>query len=186
MGYTLNNQEVCSRITCASGLHDHKGAGNSTTDIIIEGIHSIIAKVQDLNTSDSAKEKTLVEGIKSILSKVENIDFTDLEQAIGEVKDAVANIDFSALAQETTLTQGIQDLKDVTAKETTLNSAKEEILTAVEKGAQESTLLAESEAIKQAIEAGGGRGITLATEGEYSSFKDEMQTKINDILSKGL
>ena len=132
MGYTLNNQEVCSRITCASGLHDHKGAGNSTTDIIIEGIHSIIAKVQDLNTSDSAKEKTLVEGIKSILSKVENIDFTDLEQAIGEVKDAVANIDFSALAQETTLTQGIQDLKDETAKETTLNSAKEEILTAVD------------------------------------------------------
>ena len=132
MGYTLNNQEVCSRITCASGLHDHKGAGNSTTDIIIEGIHSIIAKVQDLNTSDSAKEKTLVEGIKSILSKVENIDFTDLEQAIGEVKDAVANIDFSALAQETTLTQGIQYLKDVTAKENTLNSAKEEILTAVE------------------------------------------------------
>ena len=77
------------------------------------------------------------------------------------------------------------DLTEV-AKETTLNSAKEEILTAVEKGAQESTLLAESEAIKQAIAAGSGSGITLATEEEYSSFKDEMQTKINDILSKGL
>ena len=52
--------------------------------------------------------------------------------------------------------------------------------------AQENTLLAESEAIKQAIAAGSGSGITLATEEEYSSFKDEMQTKINDILSKGL
>ena len=52
--------------------------------------------------------------------------------------------------------------------------------------AQESTLLAESEAIKQAIAAGVGGGITLATEDEYSSFKDEIQTKINDILSEGL
>lgn len=78
------------------------------------------------------------------------------------------------------------DWGDVTAKEETLNSAKEEILTAVEKGAKESTLLAESEAIKQAIAAGSGSGITLATEEEYSSFKDEMQTKINDILSEGL
>lgn len=43
------------------------------------------------------------------------------------------------------------DYGDEGATETTLNSAKEEILTAVEKGAQESTLLAESEAIKQAI-----------------------------------
>ena len=78
------------------------------------------------------------------------------------------------------------DYGDEGATESTLNSAKEEILTVVEKGAQESTLLAESEAIKQAIAAGVGGGITLATEEEYSSFKDDMQTKINDILSEGL
>lgn len=43
------------------------------------------------------------------------------------------------------------DYGDEGATESTLTSAKEEILTAVKKGAQESTLLAESEAIKQAI-----------------------------------
>ena len=50
-----------------------------------------------------------------IIEAVENIDFTDLENSIAEVKNAVVNIDFSAVA-----------------KEDTLNSAKEEILTAVE------------------------------------------------------
>ena len=153
-------------------------------DTLIHGITEL--KEAFANIDLSSLETTLVSGLNEVKDAVSNIDFTDLENSIGEVKDAVANIDFSALAQETTLTQGIQDLKDVTAKETTLNSAKEEILTAVEKGAQESTLLAESEAIKQAIAAGSGSGITLATEEEYSSFKDEMQTKINDILSKGL
>ena len=157
------------------------GAKEST---LLQGIADL--KDAFANIDLSLLETTLVSGLNEVKDAVNNIDLTDLETAIGEVKDAVANIDFSALAQEATLTQGIQYLKDVTAKENTLNSAKEEILTEVEKGAQESTLLAESEAIKQAIEAGGGRGITLATEEEYSSFKDEMQTKINDILSEGL
>ena len=113
-------------------------------------------------------------------------------------KQGTPIINLKGVAQEQTLIEKTEEIKntivnttpkvDLTpvAKETTLNSAKEEILTAVEKGAQESTLLAESEAIKQAIAAGSGSGITLATEEEYSSFKDEMQTKINDILSKGL
>ena len=113
-------------------------------------------------------------------------------------KQGTPIINLKGVAQEQTLIEKTEEIKntivnttpkvDLTpvAKETTLNSAKEEILTAVEKGSQESTLLAESEAIKQAIAAGSGSGITLATEEEYSSFKDEMQTKINDILSKGL
>ena len=67
-----------------------------------------------------------------------------------------------------------------------LRTLQEQLDSALYETAQESTLLAESEAIKQAIAAGSGSGITLATEEEYSSFKDEMQTKINDILSKGL
>ena len=105
------------------------------------------------------------------------------DAALGAVTQGV--IDLHKKVDDLANTQVDVDLTSV-AKETTLNSAKEEILTAVEKGAQESTLLAESEAIKQAIAAGSGSGITLATEEEYSSFKDEMQTKINDILSKGL
>ena len=105
------------------------------------------------------------------------------DAALGAVTQGV--IDLHKKVDDLANKQVDVDLTSV-AKETTLNSAKEEILTAVEKGAQESTLLAESEAIKQAIAAGSGSGITLATEEEYSSFKDEMQTKINDILSKGL
>lgn len=113
-------------------------------------------------------------------------------------KQGTPIINLKGVAQEQTLIEKTEEIKDTivnttpkvdltpVAKETTLNSAKEEILTAVEKGAQEATLLAESVSIKQAIAAGSGSGITLATEEEYSSFKDEMQTKINDILSKGL
>ena len=38
---------------------------------------------------------------------------------------------YELIAKEATLTQGIQDLKNATAKEATLNSAKEEIIEAV-------------------------------------------------------
>ena len=106
---------------------DTTGAKEST---LLQGIADL--KDAFANIDLSSLETTLVSGLNEVKDAVNNIDFTDLETAIGEVKDAVANIDFSALAQETTLTQGIQDLKDVTAKEDTLNSAKEEILTAVD------------------------------------------------------
>ena len=59
---------------------------------------------------------------------------------------------------------GNVDLTEV-AKETTLNSAKEEILTAVEKGSG---------------------SITLQTQEEYARFKEYMQTKINNILNNEL
>ena len=111
---------------------DTTGAKEST---LLQGIADL--KDAFANIDLSSLETTLVSGLNEVKDAVNNIDFTDLETAIGEVKDAVANIDFSALAQETTLTQGIQDLKDVTAKETTLTSAKEEILTAVEKAKPE-------------------------------------------------
>ena len=48
--------------------------------------------------------------MEDIIKAVENIDFTDLENSIAEVKNAVANIDFSALAKESTLTQGISSV----------------------------------------------------------------------------
>ena len=199
MAYTINGNIPCGTEACTGKEHTPAGACKSVYDIILDAIKEVkgevanvdslakeatlLAKVAELkealNTIDftaiehaiqnvgdvTAREATLIQGVADIIKAVENIDFTDLETAIGEVKDAVANIDFSALAQEATLTQGIQDLKDVTAKEDTLNSAKEEILTAVEKGSG---------------------SITLQTQEEYARFKEYMQTKINDILSKGL
>ena len=117
---------------------DTTGAKENT---LLQGIADL--KNAFANIDLSSLETTLVSGLNEVKDAVNNIDFTNLETAIGEVKDAVANIDFSALAQEATLTQGIQAVKDAidaipatdltpVAKETTLNSAKEEILTAVD------------------------------------------------------
>ena len=61
----------------------------------------------------TAKETTLIQGIGDIIKAVENIDFTDLENSIAEVKNAVANIDFSALAKEETLTQVQSKVEEV-------------------------------------------------------------------------
>lgn len=66
-------------------------------------IEQAIQGVEDI----TAKEATLIQGVEDIIKAVENIDFTDLENSIAEVKNAVVNIDFSALAQEDTLTQGL-------------------------------------------------------------------------------
>ena len=116
-------------------------------DTLLQGIADL--KNAFANIDLFSLEATLVSGLNEIKDAVSNIDFTDLENSIGEVKDAVANIDFSALAQEVTLTQGIQAVKDAitaipatdlttleqavaeTAKDTTLNNAKTEIITAV-------------------------------------------------------
>lgn len=57
------------------------------------------------------------------------------------------------------------DYGDEGATESTLNFAKKEILTAVEKG---------------------GGSITLQTQEEYARFKEHMQTKINNILNNEL
>lgn len=116
---------------------DTNGAKEST---LLQGIAEL--KEAFANIDLSSLETTLVSGLNEVKDAVNNIDFTDLETAIGEVKDAVANIDFSALAQEATLTQGIQAVKDAiaaipatdltpVAKESTLTSAKEEIIEAV-------------------------------------------------------
>ena len=187
-------QPDLSEVATGTKLQEVSIAVSTQEQVLQQKTAEIKEAVQNIDLS--AVEDKVEDAVVTLGQKIENIDTSHLAQesslnaAKAEIVEAVnnakPNIDFSALAKEATLTQGIQYLKDVTAKENTLNSAKEEILTEVEKGAQESTLLAESEAIKQAIEAGGGRGITLATEEEYSSFKDEMQTKINDILSEGL
>lgn len=89
---------------------DTNGAKEST---LLQGIADL--KDAFANIDLSSLETTLVSGLNEVKDAVNNIDFTDLENSIAEVKNAVVNIDFSAVA-----------------KEDTLNSAKEEILTAVE------------------------------------------------------
>jgi hypothetical protein len=70
-------------------------------------IEQAIQNVEDV----TAREATLIQGVGDIIKAVENIDFTDLENSIAEVKNAVANIDFSALAKEDTLTQGLSSVE---------------------------------------------------------------------------
>lgn len=62
-------------------------------------IEQAIQDVEDV----TAKEATIIQGVEDIIKAVENIDFADLENSIAEVKNAVANIDFSALAKQSTL-----------------------------------------------------------------------------------
>lgn len=133
---------LAKEATLIAKVAELKEALNS---IDFTAIEQAIQGVEDV----TAKEATLIQGVEDIIKAVENIDFTDLENSIAEVKNAVANIDFSALAQENTLTQGIQAVKDAiaaipatdltpleqavaeTTKEATLNSAKDEIIKAV-------------------------------------------------------
>jgi hypothetical protein len=63
----------------------------------------------------TARETTLIQGVGDIIKAVENIDFTDLENSIAEVKDAVANIDFSALAKQSTLLTESQVIQEAIA-----------------------------------------------------------------------
>lgn len=97
-------------------------------------IEQAIQNVEDV----TAREATLIQGIGDIIKAVENIDFTDLENSIAEVKNAVVNIDFSTLAKEDTLT-----------------SAKEEILTEVEKVADKEEAIDQLLAIQLQTIIGG-------------------------------
>ena len=51
-----------------------------------------------------------------------------------------------------------------------------------DEGATETTLTSAKEEIIEAVNSGGG-SITLQTQEEYARFKEYMQTKINDILN---
>lgn len=88
---------LAKEATLLSKVAELKEALNS---IDFTAIEQAIQGVEDV----TAKETTLTQGVADIIKAVENIDFTDLENSIAEVKNAVANIDFSALAKEETLT----------------------------------------------------------------------------------
>ena len=95
---------LAKEATLLAKVAELKEALNS---IDFTAIEQAIQGVEDV----TAKEATLIQGVEDIIKAVENIDFTDLENSIAEVKNAVVNIDFSALAQEDTLTQGISSVE---------------------------------------------------------------------------
>ena len=100
---------LAKEATLLAKVAELKEALNS---IDFTAIEQAIQGVEDV----TAKEATLIQGVEDIIKAVENIDFTDLENSIAEVKNAVVNIDFSALAQEDTLTQGISSVESKVEK----------------------------------------------------------------------
>ena len=139
-----------------------------------EAYHDLCIWLESLDTSVLAKEQSVINGVQQLKESIADIDLSNIEQAIGEVKGAVANIDFSTLAKEDTLTTSVQstidainsieipttDLSGVessiaevkqavesieipttdltpVAKESTLNTAKEEIIEAVNNSVQQ-------------------------------------------------
>ena len=140
------------------------GTSEFNSDSALGMLSSAIITLQNLlknleyDLTGVAQEKTLEGGVNEILSKIKGvsdaiaeidlskIDLSKVEQSIGEVKDAVANIDFSEIAKESSLNTSVEQIInainsieipqveiDTTAlaKETTLNAAKEEIIEAV-------------------------------------------------------
>lgn len=99
-------EKTSKEATLIAKVAELKEALNSIDFTTIE---QAIQDVEDV----TASEATLIQGVGDIIKAVENIDFTDLENSIAEVKNAVANIDFSALAKEETLTQVQSKVEEV-------------------------------------------------------------------------
>lgn len=120
------------------------GTSEFNSDSALGMLSSAIITLQNLlknleyDLTGVAQEKTLEGGVNEILSKIKGvsdaiadidlskIDLSKVEQAIGEVKDAVANIDL------TSIEQAIQYIKNVTAREDTLIQGVGDIIKAVE------------------------------------------------------
>ena len=79
LGTTTNNGLSADTSTVHS-------SSPSSDDIVISGVNELRRTV--------AQENTLTDGIRTILNKVDNVDLSSVEQAIGEVKNAVDNIEF--------------------------------------------------------------------------------------------
>lgn len=128
-------EKTSKEATLLANVAELKEALNT---IDFTAIEQAIQGVEDV----TAKETTLIQGIGDIIKAVENIDFTDLENSIAEVKNAVANIDFSALAKETTLADGIASIE----------SKFDNISVDLTPVAKEATLLSESQTIQGKID----------------------------------
>ena len=136
-------------------IKDYSISGNSITlprKTGIEDIRLIYNETQKVLICSTAKKDNL-SGIGVIV--VNNFTNTTL-----------INVPTSVCVLQPTDKLTIKcDYGDEGATEATLNSAKEEIIEAVEKG---------------------GGGITLQTQEEYAGFKEHMQTKISNILNNEL
>lgn len=133
-----------------------------------ESLHDLCTFISTLDLTSGAKEETLIHGITELKEAFANIDLSSVEQAITDVKNAVTNIDFSVLAKEDTLIAESQSIKDKidsipatdlsqVAKETTLTQGISEIKNAVTNidlstVAKESTLTSGVNELKTAIE----------------------------------
>ena len=127
-GEVANVDSLAKEATLLAKVAELKEALNS---IDFTAIEKEIENVGDV----TAREATLIQGVADIIKAVENIDFTDLENSIAEVKNAVANIDFSALAKEDTLIQGISSVESKVEEEADSIEAKiDEIVAAYNNG----------------------------------------------------
>lgn len=120
-------------------------------------IEQAIQNIENVN----AREATLIQGVGDIIKAVENIDFTDLENSIAEVKNAVINIDLSALAKENTLTQGIASISqkidniDLSSVENKVDEGVETLSSKIDNidlSAVEAKVETESQTIQSAIQ----------------------------------
>lgn len=75
---------------------------------ITDGISKLESQIEK-----TSKESTLTSGVNELKEAFANIDLSGVEQAIIDVKNAVTNIDFSALAKEETLTQVQSKVEEV-------------------------------------------------------------------------
>ena len=98
-------EKTSKEATLLAKVAELKGALNT---IDFTAIEQAIQNVENI----TAREATLIQGAADIIKAVEDIDFTDLENSIAEFKNAVVNIDFSALAKETTLVHGISSVEN--------------------------------------------------------------------------
>lgn len=159
----------------------------STIDLTT--IEQAIQNVEDV----TAREATLIQGVGDIIKAVENIDFTDLENSIAEVKNAVANIDFSALAKQSTLlteSQVIQeaiqniDLSSVESKveeESLAIQRKIDGLSTTELAKQGENIHATNTAIYESLKSSSG--YIKMTNSEYDEFKAHIIEVTNNILN---
>lgn len=223
MAYTINGNIPCGTEACTGREHTPAGACNSVYDIILDAIKEVkgevtnidslakeatlLAKVAELkealNIIDftaieqaihvTAREATLIQGVGDIIKAVENIDFTDLENSIAEVKNTVANIDFSALAKQSTLlteSQVIQeaigniDLSSVESKveeESVAIQSKIDNIDLSGVAKQGENIHATNTAIYESLK--NSSGYIKMTNSEYDEFKAHIIEVTNNILN---
>jgi hypothetical protein len=100
MAYNINGNIPCGTDACTGRQHSPAGACNSLYDIILNAIKEIKGDVANLD--GLAKETTLLAKVAELKEALNNIDFSAIEKAIYNVWDVTA--------KEATLIQGVGDI----------------------------------------------------------------------------